>query len=510
MKITFKTKLILFICIILLNIILRFPPNSNESVSGGDSIEIHTQINLLSQFGYAPWISSPLSFFGLSPVSYTSAVQFFISGLHQITKIEMRWIIFIYSLVLGLSSIFFAYILAGKIIDDDSFKFFAVLGFSVSGAILDLSTWTLTTRNLLAVMAPLLLYLILSIKLSSQNKIAYGVLTVAVTILLFATHHIFYFLIPSYISLILTILISKLRNHFNLRHKIIILMTIIAIIIAFSIPFIFRKFIEESRFYPFYVDLFRYMGTYFLFAISGFIYLILKPNKSFCESFICLNSIFLIAFVYLTTYFTQFASIFIVILSCIGILNIIQRSTKKAIPIMIFIILISMISFSGFYQFLHFDPNERYMVLSKYDTGKWLNEYGKNSGISNDVFLGKEISTISDTTHIISNSALEDVALGFLKLNFSEYTYYPMTSESYWYDVGKFRYDYGELIWYNINMMIYNPKSYEIEYVIENINTNGNIRWNHRNIEKSKIIDYVYKTGNLIYNTKDINIYYYK
>ena len=278
MKISSNTKIILFIFLIILNIVLRTQPAFNEVVAGGDSLEIHSQINSISEFGYAKWITSSLSFFGLTPLSYTSAIHFLIAGIHQITGIEDRWVIYIYGLVLGITSIFCIYLFAGEIVNDDLFKFLVSFGFSTSGALLDFTTWTFSTRGLVVVLGPLLLYLMVRTHLNSTNGRKYMLLLVIMAILLFASHHLFYFFIPSFLVMFAILTAHKFKSNFRVKPIIIIVITFISFFLMFSIPFIFRKFIEESRFYPFYIDLFRYSGVFFIFSLGGVVYLSLKSS----------------------------------------------------------------------------------------------------------------------------------------------------------------------------------------------------------------------------------------
>ena len=121
MKFSNKTKIELFTLLTILNIILRIQVVPNEI--GVDSFLVHMLANSISEFGYAKWVLHPTSFLGMYAYSEVSAVPFFISGICQSTGIEMRWVIFHYGILIGLLSMFTAYIMAGAIIDDDIFKF---------------------------------------------------------------------------------------------------------------------------------------------------------------------------------------------------------------------------------------------------------------------------------------------------------------------------------------------------------------------------------------------------
>src|SRR3972149_9511633 len=117
MKFSNRTNLSLFILLIILNIILRFQVVSNEI--GVDSFLVHMMANSISEFGYAKWILHPSSFFGMYAYSEVSAVPFFLSGIFQSTGIEMRWMIFLYNIILGILSMLTVYLLAGVLTNDD-------------------------------------------------------------------------------------------------------------------------------------------------------------------------------------------------------------------------------------------------------------------------------------------------------------------------------------------------------------------------------------------------------
>src|SRR5574341_372749 len=116
MKLSTKVKFSLIALFIVLNIVLRFQAEPREI--GADSFEMHIMVNSLNEFGYARWFLDTLSIFGLYPASYTSTMQFLLSGISQSTGIEMESTIFIYAIFIGLLSMFTAYLMAGEIIDD--------------------------------------------------------------------------------------------------------------------------------------------------------------------------------------------------------------------------------------------------------------------------------------------------------------------------------------------------------------------------------------------------------
>jgi hypothetical protein len=127
MKLSKRLKFTLFILLILLTLILRYPTTPHEI--GWDSFTIHILANSISTFGYANWWVHPLSIIGAFPNSEVSAVPFILSGISQSTNIDMESVILLYCLFLGFFSIFVAYVMAGVIWNNDIFKFLVAFVF---------------------------------------------------------------------------------------------------------------------------------------------------------------------------------------------------------------------------------------------------------------------------------------------------------------------------------------------------------------------------------------------
>ena len=78
-----RTNFALFGFMVFLNILVRFYLMSNHEV-GADSFVIHNLANSISDYGTAKWIIHPLSYFGLTPLSYPCAVPYILSGISRI------------------------------------------------------------------------------------------------------------------------------------------------------------------------------------------------------------------------------------------------------------------------------------------------------------------------------------------------------------------------------------------------------------------------------------------
>jgi len=511
MKLSKKIKFELFALLIVLSIILRFQVVSHEI--GHDSFLMHIMVNSLNEYGYAKSFLHPLSIFGLYPASYTSTMLFLLSGISQSTGMEMRWVIFLYCTFIGLLSMFTAYLMAGEIIDNDLFKLLVAFGFSTSLGILGYTTWTIPTRGLLVILAPLLIYLLLK----CRTSVKYVPLTIFLVIFLFATHHLFYFLIPAFFALLILTICFKLKKHFgaiNIPEKLTPFVPITGFLVMYSIPFFTGRFIEHSKYASISISYVRCIGILIIFAIGGLGYLIFKRDKNFKEWFLLLTLILLTTFIYQQTYMKWFLPIFLVPLAGIGLINVLRTSEKRKFVLSIVVVfLLLTVSFSAYYQFLHFLPtsgtsqiNERYVEESTYWTGRWMkdNIYG-SAAISNDALFGNRIFAASKTMHLLTPTTLANQIYGFISVNPSEFKRYSITSEDFWFS-GYEGPAVGENAWKSVHLLRRLPHEFNITYMVENRKCKGNINWHHGTYP-SELLQLAYNEKNCIYDCGNINIW---
>lgn len=500
MFISKTVKCVLFSLLIILSIILRLQVVPNEI--GADSFIVHVEANSISEFGYAKWVLHPLSFFGMYAFSVVSALPFFLSGIFQSTGMEMRFVIFLYSVLLGILSIITIYVLASVISNDDFFKFVVAFALSIAPAVLDLSTLTLTARGLFVTLVPLLLYMLLKCRECGR----FIPLTIFFAVFLYAIHHMTYFLIPVFFAFLVILVLFKYEGDIRfikICETFNPIIPIIGFLLMFSIPFFGRKLIEMSVYYPFYEDYIRYIGLLIIPAVGGLTYIIFKHNKSFIEWFLLLIAIFLTAFIYQVTYMKNFLQVFAVLFAAIGLVNISRLERKKYAQTTILVFLIISLSFSGYYQFLHFSPtqgiNERYLEDSTYNAGRWMKEYVNGSAISNDRYFGYRMAATSETTHFLVPFTMLDFTYGFVNVNLSEFKYFPITSEQFWFNVGESRIEYGENSWDYLNLLYLKPSDFNITYFAENTKARGNVIWHH-GIYPSKLLHLAYDEKGCVYD----------
>ena len=435
MRFSLRAKIMLMCLLIALNLIFRYPASPHEI--GQDSFAVHLMANSISEFGYAKWWMHPASIIGSYPYSTSpSAVPFILSGISQCLSMDTESVILLYSMVLGIFSIFGAYLMAGVLWDDDIFKFLVALVFSTSQGIVAFSTWTAHARTLFVISLPLFIYLLLRTR---TFKVRCGILTFVILALLLVTHHYIYFTIPVLISFFIVAIFYKLGKYIKsikITENFANFAMLAGFLIMFSIPFFTRTLMEsDPEMYRSgggrYVWLSymmqsytRYIGVLILLVISGYIYLSLKRNKKFEEWFLLLCLAGLAPLLYIITYMKWFILPFVCLLIGIALTNIaiagMQKKThtekrKYAFSFVVILLLISTI-FMGHYQYLHFlnDPNpyKRYMEERTYVGGLWIKD-NVDKPVVAEYWISKRISATSNVKALTGVDPV-DLAFGFV------------------------------------------------------------------------------------------------
>ena len=440
MKLSKKVKIGLFILLIVLNLILRYPVIPHEI--GSDSLEIHCLANSISEFGEARWWVHPLGIIGMYPGSYASAAPFLLSGVSQCTGLDVELVIFIYGLIFGLFSMFAAYIVAGEIYDNDLFKFLVAFGFSVSPGILAYSTWTAPARSPFIILLPLFLYALLK---SRNHHLRFGLITIILALLLLATHHIAVYLIPIFAACFLVTIVYKLKKHINVIKKVIKkseslmpLFIILAFCVMFAYPFLTHKFmVGGSRWdYNTYKEYLRYIGILAFLAIGGFVYLVFKPNKRYEEWSLLTMLMVLTVFIQQQMYMKWFILIFAFLLAGIGLLNlfkVLEKRERKSIALIIIVFLLLSVFMGSFFQYWR--PDGRFTNYIKDDTyaaGLWFKENINGSSVSSPEVVGLRIGAISGKPMFVGPASVSQ-AYEFVDVK-KEFTLIknPITSEEFW------------------------------------------------------------------------------
>lgn len=410
--------------LIALNLILRYPVTPHEI--GWDTFTIHVLTNSISEFGWARWWVNSLSIAGFYPNSYASAVPFLVSGISQCTCVNMEWTVWLFCTLTGIFTIFFAFVLAGVLWDNDLFKFLVAFGYSLAPGLLYFSTWQLSTRGLFIILLPLFIYLLLK----TRDSLKYVPLAIILFTVLVVTHHLFYFTIPIILSYITAVILYKLKGHIKVKIPDFANVSFIGVfVIMLSLAFFTYLFISETGSKYEWVILLaqtyvRHVGVLLVFAIGSFVYLSLKNNKNFEEWFLLLSLICLTPLLYMYRYSKWFFVIFAIILASISLSNVAKTynsKKRKYTLVIIVIVLLLSVSFSGFYQ--HYrniagtaTPNERYMEDGTYVAGLWIKDnINKDKRMVCNEYIAARIFAISEVPTLIGEGTI-DMTYGFTNI----------------------------------------------------------------------------------------------
>ncbi len=451
-EISQRKKVILFILLIVLNIILRIPSIPHEK--GHDSFFIHSLANSITYYGHANWCLNWLSVFGLFPYTYASSVPFSLSGISQLTGLtglEMEKTILIFSIFMGLFSVFVAYILAGAIYNDFIFKYLTAFFFSISQGVMVFTTWEISTRGPFIVFFPIFIWVLLeNIKLIKALS-----LMIITGVYLAATHHFFYFLLPISFTLLILKLISRislmrislavnaqsknLRNYYSYIY-------IITLMALFTYPFFTGTMIEAGSRYQWLMVMLignvRYTGPVLIFFFGGLISLTFKEDKKLVEWYILWSLAIFSITLYDLAYGMFIILIFVIILIAIGFRNLFSLYERKAyhnkaLTSVIVLVLISSAVFSGFYN------NERtggskelwYMQEDMYKAAVWSNNYIPS--YAHGLVLGEDAKRLiaASDAHPIAPMGGAQI-LAYELMNESDIQLVPVSSNSlsYYYD----------------------------------------------------------------------------
>lgn len=428
-------KYLLFLLLLLLNVVIRLPSIPHEK--GFDSFFIHSLANSISIFGTAEWWVNWLSVFGFYAYSYASAVPFILSGIHQLTGIEMEIVILIYCILIGVFSVFAAYILAARLFPNFYFKYGVALFFSTAPGVMLFSTWEVSARGLFIIFLPLYLYIVLS-NIDLLKKIMF-VLTL--TIFLFSVHHYTFILFPIiFVYLTLEILnktpyLDKAKPY---SHYIIIFLVFTFI----GLPFITRSLIDSGSRYSWLITssatIVRQVGPMVILAAGSFTYTLFKKNKSFNDLLLLAILTLFIPTIYSHTYGAFMLLLFIVLFIGIGFSNVVSvvKNRKYMSIILICIILMSVV-FASYYNHTRTGGSDSYWYIGDdaYKAGIWGKNHIQDGSYGLDTALETyRMFAISEGHPITPSHSAANLAYGFINESEIEYVQVSYLDKTFYFE----------------------------------------------------------------------------
>lgn len=473
-----RKKVILFLLLIVLNIVLRIPSIPHEK--GADSFFIHSLSNSITSFGHANWWLHWLSVFGYYPYSYASAIPFSLSGLSQVTGIEMENTILLFCIVLGLFSIFSAYLLASMLYDNFIFKYLMALFYSISPSVMFFSTWEISSRGPFIIFLPFFLYILVK---NFQN-VKHILLMLIIIVFLFSIHHLAIIIVP---MLLLFIFINTISRIELSKIKTTYLNNIYAfgLLFAFLLPFFKPSMagITGSRYgwiiYSMVISI-RFIGPMLIFVFGGLTYIIYKDDKKINMWYILCMIMIYIPFIYDQIYGIYIVQLFLVIPLAVGfrnLLNIKSVSSPKFTGAFIVLVLMSSVMFSGYYN--HYRTGNYksfwYMDEKTYTTGNWINDNINKEDrvlfVSENYYRVRSIALQENGSPIIVGET-EGLAYGFIDKNIIKDLEKVPITDSYFFSESPYRMTerdkYRSIDWNIVNKDISIIKEvYNLNYLVQ-------------------------------------------
>lgn len=481
-----KYKLIALGLLILLNIVLRIP--SIPHAKGRDSFFIHALANSINSFGEARWWDHWLSVFGYYPYSYASGLPFTLSGISQLIGIDVEKAALVYSILFGVLTIFFVFIIAGLIYDDFLFKYIMAFFFSLSPGIMLFTTWEASSRGLFMVFLPLLLFVLLK-SYPLHKKVLLSVFTL---ISIYSFHHYAIFAVVftiGYLSLrVLFVLDSRYHifSSVKISPKSVNYVYLVILFSAFMYPFLTQSMITAGSRYSWIISIIvtnvRFIGPAAFIAIGGLISLALSERKSFIHWFFLISFIFILPFIYNLTYGVYLLLFFFVMFLGIGFKSVIATSSvspnaSKIIGIFIICILVLSTLFTGYYN--HYRTGERqflwYMDDRSYEFGHWVNE---------EISKDNRVLMITDHNYFIHAVSMQEGGLsiligetigrayGLIDDTYTKSLVKVSPTSMHFYDEAVYATEYRDIYksveWYLLAKDVYAIKQvYDLDYIVQ-------------------------------------------
>lgn len=370
-----KTEYVLLGLLVILNIILRLPVTPHECQN--DSFRTHTLANFLSTNGYADWILSPLSFFGLYPLSYPAGMPFFTSSLSQCTSIEMEWTIWIAATFFGVLGMFTSYLIAKEINNNFLFAFSVAVVYSASRMFISWTNWNCAGRGPFVVILPLFIWATLRCHNQKGNKLKYSLLVLLLLITLGAIHRMVFF-IPLILAAFgmctfLYIINKKINISKIITPKISILFFFTLFLPLLLLPFTPLGFYHSLTSFtgghssgyffhgstPYHIllnmgaDYAMAVGIFIIFVPIGLFSLLLKKQKTFTDAFLLACILCFASFFADPRYIMIFILFILSLLIGFGLMEMLKKlgtvkKVKNAAPLILVVILLFSVLFPYF------------------------------------------------------------------------------------------------------------------------------------------------------------------
>lgn len=433
MKFDRRTNMALFGFLLFLNYALRFLLIGNHE-EGADSFVIHSLSNTISNLGYAKWIIHPMSYFGFTPLSYPCAVPYFLSGISQLTGLDIESSVLLMSMITATIGLGSSYLMAMEIKPDHRFAFIIAFIYSLSPIFVEYTVWQATSRSLFMAFIPLLIWSLMRTIGERPTKIVNVFICLLIFTIMGTIHHMFLllplFIIAYFSSLFIynRLIKRKTKDLWVFRYQTIIITVLFLVLFLpqFSHQGIYSTvswqqyesglFFNGTRkyviFMNFMIDYWSRTNFFAFLSVFGFFTLLYRPRKKIAnalkrykynftsnEIFVIMCILITIPFVTLGTYvsliFLPFFSVFIgyFILKLMKIFN----KNKKVLATFFVSFLMISLGFTVFMN-VHWNHAITNQPISEhtYSTSIFIKDNLDNTTLANNGLIAGRISAISE------------------------------------------------------------------------------------------------------------------
>mgnify|MGYP001363994186 CR=1 FL=1 len=187
-RISKKIIYLLFIFNFFLGLFLRYSSSIGIEKGSPDSWDYHLQINQIILEGKISWIFHPLSYYGMYPPYMEMGIETFTSSISLLSGISVTLAILATSLIIGILSSFFAFILSKAIFKDRMIAIVFALVFSCSTLVYQSTVWGISRREFVSILMLIPLFFLIRIYTSKDQRLRYSLLFL-VSLLVFSSVH---------------------------------------------------------------------------------------------------------------------------------------------------------------------------------------------------------------------------------------------------------------------------------------------------------------------------------
>lgn len=422
---TLLLSLVLFSITLLYWTFLRIGyPNEGR----GDSFFLHQLAGSMASEGYAKWILSPLSYFGLYPLSYPTGYPALLGSTMLLFGIDGYYGILFLNLFFTIISLLFVFITARSFKrEDDTFALLVVLIFAMVPELVKGNLWYASARMMFTVLlVPILFSMFMLMDTKRKGHI---VIVSLLFILCMTTHRMGVLLFPLVLAFVLTLAYTPIRMAFlkrmwalgiepskksSGRAKSVIMAG--AFLALFSLQFLPIDFynrawvnFEGSRWFygdktvigyiaNMAFDWGKGVGALIIFAAIGLFMLILAKERTNKDRFILLLFLLITPFMALTfLYLYPFLLPALAIIIGVGLVIFLSSFKHNFARISVLIVLI-IVSTQLTGAFIDFGiPIEDLPVNEKtYETAMYVRYQERRPFVSDSGFNGGAVSALSD------------------------------------------------------------------------------------------------------------------